>query len=74
MPRTLQNIVILMEDRYPQSWIISMKAGNMCLNRFCISENDSFELSGVYFLKKYKPEKPIKGKGYPNKWTNFLFS
>ena len=73
MPKTLQNIVILMEDNSHPS-IISMKAGNMCLNRICISENDSFELSGVYFLKKYKPEKPIKGKGYPNKWTNFLFS
>ena len=51
MPRTMQNIVILIEDQsYP--WNISMKACNMCFNRFCVSENASFELSGVYFLKK----------------------
>ena len=52
MPKISQNIVILMEDHSNPS-IISMKAGNMCLNRFCIDENAAFALSGVYFLKKW---------------------
>ena len=28
------------------------KGANMCLNRFCIDEDDAFELSGVHYLKK----------------------
>ena len=31
---------------------ISLKAGIMCLNRFCIDEDASFEVSGFYDLKK----------------------
>ena len=71
MPRTLQNIVILMED-HSKPWVISMRAANMCFNRFCISENASFELSGVYFLHRwptqsrheYDFEQLRKGKGF----------
>ena len=55
MPRTLQNIVILIED-HSKPWVISMKTGNMCFNRFCVSENASFELSGVYFLHQKGPK------------------
>ena len=51
MPKTSQNIVILMEKSDP--WRIDMKGGNMYLNRFCIEEDSGFELSGVYYLKKY---------------------
>ena len=32
--------------------VITMKAGNMILNRFCIDEDAAFELSGVMDLKK----------------------
>ena len=31
---------------------ISLKAGNMCMNRFCIDEDASFELSWVYDFKE----------------------
>ena len=34
------------------AWNISLKGGNMFLNRFCIDEDAAFELSGVYFLTK----------------------
>ena len=32
---------------------VSLKAGNMILNRFCIDEDAAFELSGVNYLKKF---------------------
>ena len=52
---------------------ISLKGGNMCLNRFCIDEDAAFELSGVYYLEKssediyekeFELERKSKGKGY----------
>ena len=43
----MQSLVILMELS-ENAHEISFKAGNMCLNRFCIDEDASFELSGVY--------------------------
>ena len=51
MPKMMQNLVFLMEPPRKE-YDISLKAGNMCLNRFCIDEDASFELSGVYDLKK----------------------
>ena len=51
MPKMMQNLVFLMEPPR-EEYDISLKAGNMCLNRFCIDEDASFELSGVYDLKK----------------------
>ena len=51
---------------------ISLKGGNMCLNRFCIDEDAAFELSEVcylkkpprkYFDKKIKSEQKTKGGG-----------
>ena len=47
----MQNLVLLVEPPKKED-IISLKAGNMCMNRFCIDEDASFELSGVYDLKK----------------------
>ena len=47
----MQNIVMLVEP-HEYKHVISLKAGNMCLNRFCIDESASFELSGVYDWKK----------------------
>ena len=47
----MQNLVFLMEPP-EEEYDTSLKAGNMYLNRFCIDEDASFELSGVYDLKK----------------------
>ena len=47
MPKKMQNLVLLVEPPEGE-YDISLKAGNMCLNRFCIDEDASFELSGVY--------------------------
>ena len=47
----MQNLVFLIEPTKQKSEI-SLKAGNMYLNRLCIDEDASFELSGVYNLKK----------------------
>ena len=60
----MQNLVVLMnpsEDAYD----ISLKGGNMLLNRFCIDEDAAFELSGVNYLKKFRQKyDPEKGKDY----------
>ena len=48
-----QNLVFLMEpSEHEPSDDISLKGGNMILNRFCIDEDAAFELSGVNYLKK----------------------
>ena len=47
----MQNLVVFMEPSY-DAWNISLKGGNMILNRFCIDEDAAFELSGVYFFQK----------------------
>ena len=45
MPKIMQNLVVLMEPS-KFAYQIPVKGGNMCLNRFCIDEDDAFELSG----------------------------
>ena len=47
----MRNLVVLMEPSV-SSWNISMKGADMMLNRFCIDEDASFELSGVNHLIK----------------------
>ena len=47
----MQNLVVLMEPSR-NAHNISLKAGNMILNRFCIDEDAAFELSGVNYFKK----------------------
>ena len=77
----MQNLVILMEPSN-YSCMISEKAGNMCLNRFCIDEDSAFELSGVDYLKRTSYEtsyftKPSKGKGYSScfqRYHTLIFS
>ena len=54
----MQNLIFLMEPS--EAWRTSMKAGNMCLNRFCIDESAAFELSGVNYLGKFKWDEPYK--------------
>ena len=43
---------------------VSLKGGNMTLNRFCIDEKTSFESPGIFHLQKYsKFPDSAKGKG-----------
>ena len=53
--KKMQNLVIFMEPS-PDAYDISLKGGNMILNRFCIDEDAAFELSGVYNLKKWSSQ------------------
>ena len=67
MTKIMQNLVVFMDpDRFYHRYAsyISLKGGNMILNRFCISEDAAFELSGVNYLKKYFSSSPFKGKEY----------
>ena len=50
-PNQKQNLVVLTEPS-DEKYIISLKVGNMVLNRFCIDEDAAFELSGVNYFKK----------------------
>ena len=69
----MQNLVVLMEESN-DTYNISSKGGNMCLNRFSIDEDAAFELSGVHHLVKSSREiiydvninkkSNFKGKGY----------
>ena len=44
----MQNLVVMMEpSKYADD--VSLKAGNMIFNRFCIDEDVAFELSGVNY-------------------------
>ena len=68
MAKIMQNLVVLM-DPSEQADDISLKGGNMYLNRFCIDEDAAFELSGVHYVKQLilhygYIEPQAKGKGY----------
>ena len=64
MPKVMQNIVILLQPP-TEKWDVSLKGGNMILNRFCIDEDAAFELSGVHYLEKWSGTySENKGKGY----------
>ena len=72
MSKNMQNLVLLMEPS-EDAWDISLKGGNMFMNRFSIDEDAAFQLSGVHYLKKlswriieedeFKDERESKGKG-----------
>ena len=49
----MQNLVVLMNPP-DLTWDVSPKAGNMCLNRFCIDEDAACELSGIYYLQNIR--------------------
>ena len=51
MTKIAQNLVILI-DPSNAAFDVSFKSGNMFMNRFSIDEDDAFEISGVYHLKK----------------------
>ena len=59
LPKIMQNLVVLMEST-EDTYDVSSRAGNMCLNRFCIDEEAAFELSGVVYWK------PHSFDGVPN--------
>ena len=61
MPRIMQNLVILME-LFKEAEEVSLKGGNMCLNRFCIDEDAAFELSSIHYLRKSSDEMINSGK------------
>ena len=75
MSKIMQNLVVLMEPS-EDAEDVSLKTGNMILNRFCIDEDAAFELSGVNYLKKssreidigesikFKVKRKVKGKEY----------
>ena len=71
MKRVMQNVVLIMEPN-DDDFEVSMQAGNMCLNRFCIDEDAAFETTGVYYLEEsfrvheygsFQPENKSKGLG-----------
>ena len=53
MSKTKQNIIMLHEP-LKDAFDISLQAGNMLSNRFCIDEEAGFEFSGVHHLNGYK--------------------
>ena len=66
----MQNLVVFIEPSKDAS-NISAKAAILFLNRFCISEESAFELSGVYYLKSEEPlnftlKQKVEGKGKAN--------
>ena len=73
MSKNMQNLIFLMEPNEHEHEI-SFKGGNMCMNKFCIDEDATFESSGVYFLRKsswlvfneeqFEVESEFKGNGY----------
>ena len=73
MPKIMQNIVVLMEPS-EESYYVSLKAGKMYMNRFCIDEDDAFELSGVYALEKSPSFNILSGtwnwEGFPKEKKN----
>ena len=44
----------MLQEPSKDAFDISLQAGNMLFNRFCIDEEAGFEFSGVYRLKGYK--------------------
>ena len=83
MSKIMQNLVVLIEPS-EDLHEISLKAGNMILNRFCIDEDAAFELSGVKYLKKsshhikhgrrikFIAKRGVKGKEYSVLRSNFI--
>ena len=59
MTKIMQNLIVLM-DPSEDGDDVSLKTGNMILNRFCIDEDAAFELSGVYYLETSSREMMFK--------------
>ena len=53
MLKVIQNLVLLVDPFENETGpMISLKAANMCVNRFCIDEDAAFEISGIYDITK----------------------
>ena len=73
MSKIMQNLVVLVHP-FENDHDISLKVGNMLLNRFCVDEDAAFELSGVHYLEtsffldlhneEFDAERTATGKGY----------
>ena len=50
----VKHSVVLLIDPTVEDFNVSLKAGNMLLNRFCIDEDAAFESSGVYYYSGEK--------------------
>ena len=63
MSKINQNVVLLMEPNV-LAYRVPLKGGNMALNQFSIDEENQFESSGVFYLKKFEGiPHTAKGKG-----------
>ena len=62
----MRNLIFFMEPSEDLE-NISLKAGMLYLNRFCIDEDAAYEISGVYYLKKT----PKKLRDYIKSWRIF---
>ena len=76
----MQDLVLLMDPPRDGS-DISLKAGNMILNRFCIDEEASFESSGIFYLNELEVDysrtgpytQKAKGTGYRRDHITYAF-
>ena len=67
MAKISKNLVVI-KDPPKLIYDVSLKAGNMFLNRFCINEDDAFELTGVHYFKEaikgpFSVSDKTKGRG-----------
>ena len=60
MSKIMQNLALSM-DPCEEAYDTSLKEGNMYMNRFCIDEDASFELSGVNYFQKSSDEMTYGG-------------
>ena len=58
MSKIMQNLVVLMEPS-EHACYVSLKGGNMVLNRFCIDEDAAFELSGISSLETFSDDQEM---------------
>ena len=59
----MQNLVVFFEPSN-KPCDISWKAGNMCLNRFCIDEDAACELSGINYFQTAVSPVPIDDSSF----------
>ena len=69
MPKRMQNLVVFMEP--DNSYDISSKGGNMCLNRFCVDEDASFELSAVRYLDPWLTQSAPQENTFDSNFDEF---
>ena len=53
MSKRKQIVSIFLNKSGAKDYDVSMKTGNMCMNRFCIDEEAGFELTDVYILRSH---------------------